>query len=432
MTKNLYPLTCIQVETSLSAVFFSKKATDLFSLGIYITVKDNPNIDAIKKAFNHYLEVNDALRCRFKITLKGIRQYIEDYKPVDIPIVSLNNKEELYDSMNKVRRINGVLLGKKVYKAYIFTYENSATLFLSIHHMVFDGYSMGVTFKEITEYYDLYNNGENPKDQKRKFSLENYLKEHAEYKKSQTHKDDLKWWKQKFDERKNFSVIKPISKPNTKVKYKAHSIGEENYAKLTDLAKQLMLPVNSIVSSIVSLTISKIKNIENFTIAHFGHGRTTYLQKNTIGNMVRNTLVFYDINKEKRIDEFFKDNFLEYLECAKHSNVNVFEILKAGSNASKQAKSSEFYGLVISNLNVSDYGEVIDDRFECGNVTFDYQPSQYYCMLNDNHKDKLEATIIHQSGIVTDDEFNKYFVVFDELLNKIITDSTQLVKNIVV
>lgn len=429
MKKTLYPLSIEQKFMILPAYILPVKARDLLSFGISITI-ENADIDALKKTYNHFILVNDALRSQYLITIKGIRQYIRDYKEEDIPVIVVKDDIELQQQMSSRRKTTHVFRDKPVCKGYIFKQESKATLYIAVHHIVFDGYSMGLAYKELTEFYEAYSNGKEPELQEKKYKYEDHLKDDMSLIKSKKHKKDCKWWKEKINSRKDFKPILPANKSKSLAATRNILIEKEKYQELTSLCKEYGVPLFYGIMSIASLVIYKLQGKNDFNYMVLGHGRNTIPKKQLIGDLADLSMSFYHVEENKNLKEYFKENFMEYLECTKHSKVHVFEILFRILKTELRLMHFNFYGLIFSNLNIGDYSGEIDSKFNISGVTNKYQPNQFYCMVTDNHKDFVNIRINYQTKAIKQERLEEYCKTFDFILNKILKNKEATIKDV--
>lgn len=429
MKNKSYGLTYSQKDGALGTAFFSKQANNINHLAFYITINSNPNIEALKQSFNYLLKEHDALRLKYFFSLKGIRQYISEYKHYDIPVIHVENEKDLYDLMYKEKYIDFPLFNRPLYKAIIYTHGNKATLFICVHHMNFDGYSMILTNKYIPEYYEKFSKGEEPKHIENKYSIQKYIEEEHELVCSPQHKEDRKFIKNMINNRKDFSVIIPIAKSKSIVNNLSVTINGDRYSKLVELSKKMLIPVSSIVTSTIALAIYEYTGKNDFCFMNDIHGREAYIQKKTIGNMISTFLNFYHIYDDESVDSFFKESYINYLECLKHKKVSVFEIILSTIKTGLRILRVNYFGIVVSAINYPKSHQ--SDDYGFGIVEHKHQPNQFYCTISDDGANSIDLYVLYQSKVVSKESMQTIANKFNRILDAAIEDSGRKVSSII-
>lgn len=153
------PTTEVQREIWASIVM-DENATLCYNESAAITFEGLLKPEILIKAFLELEKKHDSLRMIFSSDCKSF--FIKEFSPTTIPIIDLSNKsqadiamalEELknHEVQFKFDLINGpchrTVLVKKSSDEYVFIF--------TAHHIVCDGWSIGVLFKELSENYNL-------------------------------------------------------------------------------------------------------------------------------------------------------------------------------------------------------------------------------------------------------------------------------------
>lgn len=416
--KKLYKLTAAQLDYCSITNILPKKTRDMFFITTSFTVKENPDIEALEKSFNRLLDVNDSLRTRFTHTIKGRRQYIEDYIYEKLPIIELETKEKLLEAIEKNKKFKSIY-NEPLYKAIIFKYENKATLLMVFYHTIFDGYSIGLAMKQIRQNYEAYINGETPKNEAY-YSIENYYKDYENYRHSERFKNDCKYWKHAINDRKDFKVLTPWLKV-TKLNNRKLTINGNDYIKSINVCNSLGITIPFLISSIAAITLSKKTNIIDFNFSNMSHGRTKYVQKQAIGCYATLFHNFYHINNSDDVSCFLKTSYIDYLESMKHMNISPLRILFYSLKKELQIFRFNLFGIVFSSLNIGQNEK--NSKYDYEFIPHQYQPNQFYCSITDDNKNEIELILLYQSKLLPEEEIdeilNNYQRIFKQVINNV-------------
>ncbi|WP_052149989.1 condensation domain-containing protein [Aphanizomenon flos-aquae] len=123
------------------------------------------NIDALEKAINEIIRRHEIIRTNFKLIGGEPYQIIHPAQDQNIPIVDL---QELSDQLKAAKvktlldqEINHVfhLDQEPLFRVSLIRLAPEVNIFLfNIHHIIFDGWSMGIFFRELSTLYKTYLN----------------------------------------------------------------------------------------------------------------------------------------------------------------------------------------------------------------------------------------------------------------------------------
>jgi amino acid adenylation domain-containing protein len=159
--KDIYPLSPMQ-----HGILFHTLADE--SLGMYfeqitITLAGEIDLDLFEKSFNAVIKEYDVLRTMFiyKNVKKPVQLVLKDRKTYihfeDISTKADLEKTKYIETFKKQDMENGFDLSKDILIriSIIKTDERSCEVIVSFHHIIMDGWSLGVIIKDILENYKL-------------------------------------------------------------------------------------------------------------------------------------------------------------------------------------------------------------------------------------------------------------------------------------
>ena len=100
LKKDVYSLTNPQKNIYDTEIFF--RNSSLNNIGGYVFINEKIEVEQLKKAIHLYVKKNDALRLKIQIIDGEPYQFLENYTPFPIEVISLNNKEEVEQLNQKI------------------------------------------------------------------------------------------------------------------------------------------------------------------------------------------------------------------------------------------------------------------------------------------------------------------------------------------
>jgi amino acid adenylation domain-containing protein len=149
--------------------FLSKLEPDspAFNLALGIRVEGRLDIDILKKSINSVIERHESLRTTFVDEDGEGRALINDHKEVNLEYIDANKIEggekAAFNKIKKATAIPFDLESGPLTRWYLLHLADDVhVLVYNVHHIVFDGWSLGVVLKEIGLFYDAYDQNKEP------------------------------------------------------------------------------------------------------------------------------------------------------------------------------------------------------------------------------------------------------------------------------
>jgi amino acid adenylation domain-containing protein len=134
--------------------------TPAYNLPRALLLKGNLDIDALRDSFGALLRRHDALRSSFVEQDGEILQVVDDNVTIDLPVwdlAHLPRDERLTEAVRLVAsegRVPFDLARAPLLRIVLLRIDDDThVLFLVVHHIVIDGWSMSIVFDEIAEFY---------------------------------------------------------------------------------------------------------------------------------------------------------------------------------------------------------------------------------------------------------------------------------------
>ena len=224
------------------------KDTTINNICTSVLLDEMINVKLLKQAINNIVKKNDS----FRISLyreNGIpKQKILDFIPFDIEVINVNTKKEMSEIEKSEANIKFDILKSNLFRFKIIMFPNNiGGIILTVHHMIADSWSLGLTVKNlIKEYHSLLNNTKITENEQ---SYINYIESETQYKNSIKFQNDKQFWENTFKD-----IPSQVSIPSTKklqkhisctAKRSSFSINKSIIKKLNDFCrKEKISPFN--------------------------------------------------------------------------------------------------------------------------------------------------------------------------------------------
>ena len=100
------------------------------------------------------MQRNDAIRIRIIQEKDQVKQYIADYTPFSVSLVSLSTKEDLEQFNQTIVQPIFSILDSNLFRFTLFQFKDgSGGLNVTFHHLIADAWTMSLFVSEVMELY---------------------------------------------------------------------------------------------------------------------------------------------------------------------------------------------------------------------------------------------------------------------------------------
>ncbi|MCF0121311.1 MAG: hypothetical protein HUJ65_06700, partial [Oscillospiraceae bacterium] len=318
----LYRLTDSQMALVLDSMGSSEdKQNRTNAEGIYYLDRNGFSVTAMVRAVNLIVEQNDTLRLRI-VKYKGKkRQLFGDYKPFELPVINVPDIDGVRRAIDGCRELVVGLRGERLWEGRIITAEDgSGAVVLRFNHLCIDGYTLDMILRFIIKYYGALKNGEEPVLEKTG-SYRDYIEYESRYLASERCRDDAQWWKNVYKNRffSRFCIPTGFRTKAERAAIIEKAAGKELSDEVDAYAHSTGNSAASLFLAAAALLTQKLTRKNHFQIFTLVHGRSTAVQRRTMGCMVGTAQIEYKIDESVTVDEYLDACCKSYLESMQHS-----------------------------------------------------------------------------------------------------------------
>ena len=297
------------------------------------------NTELLQTAINLTIRQNDGLRLRF-VEIDGLpKQYVSDYEEKKFDYFDFNTPEgeQEYSAwlIHNCETPFNIIDNDLVYFA-IIKFNNGNTGFLiNIHHIISDGWSMGLIINRILDNYNKLKDGISISDEKT-LSYFDYIEIEEQYLNTTDCQKDKEYWNRNFETIPELIEFHPHqSTDSIEISRKIFTMPSDLTAKIYSYKQENKTSVFKIVLAAFYTYFSKITAKEDIVFQTGVHNRFNPELKNITGMFV-NTIPFR-INTDKDIEfsnlvRQIEDQFVPVIEHQRYPYDILIKDLREKNN----------------------------------------------------------------------------------------------------
>lgn len=177
-----------------------------YNLPVAVQLTGHLNISALEQSFNEIIHRHEALRTTFAM---GTNEPIQVIRPQQIITISVVDLRDLGDSeqqaqvqqlaLEEAKRPFNLATGPLLRITLLQLNNTENVLLLTMHHIIADGWSMGVLVKELTTFYESFVNGKQPQLPKLSIQYADFAIWQREWLQTAALETQLAYWKQQLN-----------------------------------------------------------------------------------------------------------------------------------------------------------------------------------------------------------------------------------------
>lgn len=303
--------------------------SSMFNIGGWIRIHGEINLALLEKAVLLFLKSHDVFQIRLTSKDGEPRQYFCDSLPEKIEYKNFNNvknNEEIFnDWIEKKALLPFELEDCPLYEFILYSLNNKAYgYYLKLHHIIADGWSIQILTNEISKYYSMLLDGDEPK----KFSsigYKDFIMSNNTYLMSEKYKKDKIFWSSFLEK---LPELRGYSSSSIKGNRRSFCLSNSNMEHLHDFCKKYAISKNAFFVSLYILYINKISGKTDIIIGNPVLGRSGKKEKMTIGMYVSTMPFRYKIIESKSVLDMIKDINSSIKKCFMHQKYPYNHLVK--------------------------------------------------------------------------------------------------------
>lgn len=369
---DIYPMSPIQRGLLFHTLFEQGE-------GVYVTqlhwrLTGSLQVDAFVRSWQTILDRHEAMRASFLWNRDGsdlqiIRKNVAfPHEFFDRRNLSLEEQEKSFQELlvEDRRRGHNMAMGPMVRLYVIREEDNIHRIFISMHHIVMDGWCLGIVLQELFALYGAY--AEN-----RKVELPGVVsyKKYIEFLYAQDQDAAARYWKKALEGMDTPARLQLPSDPENRGEFKIIQrwLSVESSQAVGKFARSHNLTVNTIIQGALAVLIGRYAGEEDIAYGMVTSGRSAGMER-IVGIMINTLPLRFDLSSDFNITEYLQDVQRRALEAREYENASladirswtgmggnesIFDIILAFENYPlDKAAMSELKGIIISDFEGTD------------------------------------------------------------------------------
>ncbi len=404
---------------------------------IPVAVKLEGDFDEIvaEKALNILIQRHESLRTNFYSNDGRVFQSINENASLELDIVSLEDlpesvqQEALGTAIAQNSQYSFDLSDELLLKgSFIHIDENKGYLLLNMHHIVTDGWSMGIFYEEFSRIYTLLRNKQYVPVKKPEITYADYAVWQGEWMHSPTMEGQLAYWKEQLSSLPQTHSLpldkqRPVQSSFQGAMHKLKT-SPELLAELTQLASAQGVTLFMLLHAVFGVLLARYANSEDIVVgtpvANRGQKDLEHMIGFFVNTLVLRTKVQSDIP------------FIDYLQSVKQVNIDAlsnqdipFEYLVEQINPVRSLSHSPLYQVMFSmDTNIADV-PIIEGVNAVPVETNKLAAQHDLTLFASQHEDGLQLSFEYSTDLFEQKTISTMAEHFERLLAGIVANPLQ-------
>lgn len=401
-----------------------KESAALFNVPMHYSVTGPLNIEGIRASFLALIQKHETLRTLFKYEDGDIYQYILPIESIDldIPLINISDTPLVVEFLREERYRPFDLSGElPIRLSLIKKSEIEYILVTTLHHIISDGWSREILYKEIKENYNIYLKHKHVNVQPLVIQYKDYVNWHKN--KYKTHE---KFWENFFAEDIP-SLDFPIDyvRPGV-ISYKGTAIStkiRENFSGLKQNLNEQSLSLNNYLVGIYGLLIHAYTDQSKFYIGTISSGRTHVDTEQVIGSFINYLPLKIKVSPEMNFQTFLEENTKGFVQVYENEDY-PFDLMVEKYLPHHNASRNPFFDTTIILHNEEEISRtvVFDDGVQIEEFIHEEEIGTHskieFKLDITVRKEELIIRLEYNTDIFSESKMTKFLQLYTDLIEK--------------
>ena len=343
----IYELTAPQKSIWLTEQYYEN--TTINNICGSLLIEENVDLNILNKAINVFIRNNDSFKLRFQQNGTELLQYFAKDKYINFDIIDIKNENQIEFFAKKIVNTKFDIIDSRVFDFKLFKLPSGFGGFIvNVHHIISDAATFSLIGTEIVQNYSKLIKNDIIPD--KTYSYIDYINDEKAYLESSRFEKDVSYWNEILSKLPDVATIpsnKSIHKQNDfKANRIEYSFKSNLVEKINNFCKQNNISTFNFLTSVYSIYLGCINNMDNFLLGTPILNRTNYAQKHTSGMFISTSLLNIDISENIPFLNFAKNVAKNSLSMLRHQRYNYQYILN--DIKKKDSTVKKLYDIIIS------------------------------------------------------------------------------------
>ena len=316
------------------------------------------NVEAVHKSFQEVLRRHESLRTRFEVVRGEPRQVIEREACLDLPLTDLTSVPAAQrEAAARKMVLADMELGFDLRCAPLFRAKllclgaEDYLLTVTIHHIVFDGWSLALLLREISELYRAFSAGEESHLPELDIQYADFAVWQREWLQGAVLNQQLSFWKKQLSGVAAVELPRDFPRPPV-ISHRGGSlkcvVPTELTAKLKEVSRREGVSLFMTLLAGFDVLLSRYTGIDDISVGTPIANRNRLEIENIIGHFVNNLVLRIDVSGNPSWNELLRRTRQMTLEAYQHQDLpfeKLVEELQPERDLSRTPLFQNFIGL---------------------------------------------------------------------------------------
>lgn len=435
----MYPLSIAQERLWVLTRF--EEASKAYHMPAAFRVSGKLEEGLFEKAILTVIERHESLRTVFVESSTGTYQKIVSPEEIDfnLELTRVNTDESIEQFLMNDWGTPFDLQHGPLVRCSLINFGEDQIVSFNMHHIISDGWSVGVLFNDVMQAYNGFINGASVVfGSKLDIQYKDFTIWQRGHLSDKVLNEQLAYWKDEVFKDGVTPINLPFTKNRPEVKtYNGaivkHSFSEETTEQLNTLSKDKGASLFMTLMANVSVLLNKLSGQSNITIGTPVSGRDSAQLQHQIGFYVNTLPINHLVDANLSFSEFLAHERSTILAAFDYQNF-PFELLVEALQPARDMSRSPLFDVMVTyqdfdvlSSNPSNMDENLEfERIEVWNAHTKYDLT--FAFSQDN--DQLILELEYNSDLFNQDAVYQYVNFFQKLINLTISDPEILLKDI--
>ena len=351
-TDTYHPLTAQQRSIWLASG--RSETSLLYNQASMFLIEGALNYDALEYAINKLISEQESLRTGIHEINGELFQRV--YPAIEYQLETFDCAEE-HDIIRSFKQFSNFIFDLRnppLLRVRVLKQEDSKHyLFINIHHIISDGWSVNIFLEELFSSYVNFLKGKRKSDDVRVFS--EYAEQQVELVKSESGKKYLEFWKEKItDTFKPTSIASKtdVNTPYYKGDYRNFHLSKEYSQNITDYCRNKKITAFNFYAAVITVLLKKFTGDKVISFGTPFACRTEERYNDVIGCFINTLPVIVDTSESETFDDIILAVQKEITEVFRRQSYPAESIIdNLGVNVAKDG--SPLFDVIITHQNYS-------------------------------------------------------------------------------
>ncbi|MGE5402694.1 MAG: non-ribosomal peptide synthetase, partial [Ignavibacteriales bacterium] len=406
-----------------------------YNLPAAIMLEGELNVGALNKAFEEIIKRHEILRTVF-VETDGI-PYQKIFTGVSFDLVKndLSNTTDINENIyslikEEANRCFDLSKGPLIVASLVKVEEQKHILLFNMHHIISDGWSIGILISELTLFYNSFCKGDTNPLAPLKIQYKDYVQRHSQILQDTSASGHRKYWLDKLSGELPITEIPPDHKRplNKTFNGKIHelSIGKPLYNGIDSLCRQSHVSLFMFLVSVVNILINKYSGKTDIIIGSPVSGREQRDLENQIGFYVNTIPLRNKVEPNLSYTEYLNKVKQNCVEAYDHQ-IYPFDLLIEDLNVERDTGRNPLFEIIVS-LQESNSESIIFDGIKTSIMKPEISFSKFDLHFNfEESSEEIKLGIVYNPDIFNSGKIERIGNHLLQLLQNIINSPDEAI-----